>query len=206
MTEEQASRQKILDAAFSEFAEKGFRGATIKSIAQAAGLKSPSLIYWYFPDKEKLFQAIVEARSPLLQAALDPSSLLYQSPENTLPLLAKGHLALMTEANVQRIVRLFFSEMGTRPQLADLISQNMMKPTLEFLKTYFTHQIEAGNLRPHDVRVSARAFIGMLLPQMFSMIFFSGFQADGLTNEEHVETAVTIFLKGLSVSASQPVS
>jgi AcrR family transcriptional regulator len=70
MTEEQESRQKILDAAF---ADKGFRGATIKSIAHRAGLQSPSLIYWYFPTKEYLFQAIVESRSPFTEAVLDPT-------------------------------------------------------------------------------------------------------------------------------------
>jgi AcrR family transcriptional regulator len=32
---------QILDAAFEEFSTKGFKGATIKSIAGAAGLQSP---------------------------------------------------------------------------------------------------------------------------------------------------------------------
>ena len=53
--EELDRRAQILDAAFEEFSEKGFKGATIKSIARAAGLQSPALIYWYFPDKEAPF-------------------------------------------------------------------------------------------------------------------------------------------------------
>ena len=48
MTEELDRRAQILDAAFEEFSEKGFKGATIKSIARAAGLQSPALIYWRF--------------------------------------------------------------------------------------------------------------------------------------------------------------
>ena len=46
MVEEVDRRGQILDAAFEEFSEKGFKGATIKSIARAAGLQSPALIYW----------------------------------------------------------------------------------------------------------------------------------------------------------------
>jgi len=197
MSEEQETRQTILDAAFTEFAKKGFKGATIKSIAQAARLKSPSLIYWYFPTKEKLFQAIIEARSPLLQAALDPSPLLEKPPEEVLPFLAHTQLKLIMQPGVQQMSRLFLAEMGTRPQLADLVSQNLMEPALDFLKTYFTHQVELGRFHPHDVRVTARAFIGMLLPQMFSLILFPRLQADGLTNEEHIETVINMFLKGL---------
>ena len=49
-------RTQILEAAFEEFSEKGFKGATIKSIAEAARLQSPALLYWYFSDKEALFR------------------------------------------------------------------------------------------------------------------------------------------------------
>ena len=47
LAEEANRRGQILDAAFEEFSTKGFKGATIKSIAGAAGLQSPTLIYWY---------------------------------------------------------------------------------------------------------------------------------------------------------------
>src|ERR687888_626604 len=51
-------RGQILDAALHVMAEHGFRGASIKRIAQRAGLKSPALIYWYFRDKQALFEAV----------------------------------------------------------------------------------------------------------------------------------------------------
>jgi TetR/AcrR family transcriptional regulator len=58
-------------------------------------------------------------------------------------------------------------------------------------------QIELGRLRPHDVRSSARAFMGMMLPQAGGKLFFPTIREDGLTDEEHVETATDIFLSGL---------
>jgi TetR/AcrR family transcriptional regulator len=197
MTEEQESRQKILDAAFAEFADKGFRGATIKSIAQRADLQSPSLIYWYFPTKEALFQATVESRSPFTEAILDPSPVLDRPPDEVLPQLALNYLNFMSQPHIQKLVRLFLSEVGKRPQLADLVGQGLIEPALDFLKTYLSHQIELGRLRPHDVRSSARAFMGMLLPQVFAMIFFPRLNADGLTNEIHVQNMIEIYLTGL---------
>ncbi|KAA1192500.1 TetR/AcrR family transcriptional regulator [Pseudohalioglobus sediminis] len=48
--------QRVIRAALSEFAEKGFDGATWRSIADRAGV-SQGLIKFYFSDKEGLWQA-----------------------------------------------------------------------------------------------------------------------------------------------------
>ena len=52
-------------------------------------------------------------------------------------------------------------------------------------------------MRPHDVRSSARAFMGMLLPQLGGKLVFPALRADELTDEEHIDTIVAIFLHGL---------
>lgn len=199
MTENESEQyQRILDAAFAEFAQKGFRGATIKSIGQAAGLKSPSLIYWYFPSKEDLFLEIVRVRQPLLQIVIDADSLLDRPPKELLLSLAKTYISSMEQPEMQQMARLFLAEVGQRPDLADLISQNLMEPVLAFLSSYLAHQVKLGRLRPHDERSSSRAFIGMLLPQMISMVLLPRLHADGPTIEEHLETAVDIFLRGVA--------
>ena len=189
--------QRILDAAFAEFAHKGYRGATIKSIGQAAGLKSPSLIYWYFPTKEDLFQKTIRDHQPLLQAVIDADSMLDHPPKELLLFLAQTYLRSMDQPEAQQMVRLFLAEMGQRPRLADLVSQILMEPVLAFLKTYLAHQVKLGRLRPHDERSSSRAFIGMLLPQVIGMVLFPRLHTDGPTNEEHLETAIDIFLRGV---------
>jgi AcrR family transcriptional regulator len=91
-TDETERRSQILQAAFAEFAAKGFKGATIKSIARTAGLQSPSLIYWYFPTKEDLFQAVVAEHFPLFHMAIDPAPLLDLPPQQVLPMLARSYL------------------------------------------------------------------------------------------------------------------
>jgi TetR/AcrR family transcriptional regulator len=92
VSEESDRRAQILEAAFEEFSSKGFKGATIKSIARTAGLQSPALIYWYFPDKEALFREVLEARIPVLRTVRDPAGLLDLPPEKVLPTIARGYL------------------------------------------------------------------------------------------------------------------
>lgn len=53
------SQGTILAAARHEFAEFGLGGARMDRIAERAGLNK-RLIYYYFEDKEKLFQAVLE--------------------------------------------------------------------------------------------------------------------------------------------------
>ena len=53
------SQNTILAAARDEFAEYGLGGARVDRIAERAALNK-RLIYYYFEDKEKLFQAVLE--------------------------------------------------------------------------------------------------------------------------------------------------
>lgn len=194
---EKDRRSEILDAAFEEFAEHGFRGATIKRIAQRARLKSQALIYWYFPAKEALFEAVLGQQLPIMQMVLDPASLLERPPEDVLPLLARAYLATADRPGAQRLVRLLAPELIRRPEVADAVGGPLIARALDFIKTYLAHQVELGRLRPHDVRASARAFIGMILPQLGGKLFLPALRADGLTDEEHIATLVEIFLHGL---------
>ena len=45
--------------------------------------------------------------------------------------------------------------------------------------------------------ISARAFFGMLIPQLLLATAFSGYSPDGLTDEEHLNATIAIFLRGL---------
>lgn len=204
MAEESDRKGQILNAAFREFAAKGFRGATIKSIARAAKLQSPALIYWYFPTKEALFQAVLGAHAPILQAVIDPEPLLDRPPEEVLPLLARAYLITADRPAVQRLFRLVLVEAVRRPEIADALAKGGPARVLDFLKAYLARQVEAGRLRPHDVRASARALIGMMIPQVAGKVLFPALLADGLTDDEHLDEAIGLFLRGLQPDDARP--
>ncbi len=195
MVEELDRRGQILEAAFEEFAAKGYKGATIKSIAGAAGLQSPALIYWYFPDKEALFDEVLESRAPILQAVADLTPMMELPPEKVLRRLGEAYLAF-DKSNTQ-MMQLVLGEAIRRPDVAEKFIKGGPRRVLEFLKTYLERQVELGRLRPHDVRSSARAFIGMLIPQVAGKILLPALQSDGLTDDEHLQTTLNIFLDGL---------
>ncbi len=53
-----ASRKRILTAARSVFAERGFFACRVADVARRAGM-SPGNIYWHFESKEAILQAIL---------------------------------------------------------------------------------------------------------------------------------------------------
>ena len=186
-----------MEAAFEEFSAKGFKGATIKSIARAASLQSPALIYWYFPDKEALFREVLETRIPVLRAVRNPAGLLDLPPEEVLPSIGERYLSTFDNKATQGMARLLVGEAMRRPEVAEVFGNAVIQRVLGFLKSYMSRQVELGRLRPHDVRASARAFIGMLIPQAGGKMFFPALRKDGLTDNEHVGAVVDIFLHGL---------
>lgn len=60
-----ATRSRLLDAAYSEFAERGFAGTRVDRIAAAAGANKQA-IYLYFVSKEGLFDAVLGDRLGIL--------------------------------------------------------------------------------------------------------------------------------------------
>src|SRR5215207_1880876 len=53
------TREKIIDAAESEFAERGYEGASTREIARVAGAQH-TMISYHFSGKDGLWQAVID--------------------------------------------------------------------------------------------------------------------------------------------------
>src|ERR1700689_3995444 len=72
----QATRRRLLDAAYSEFAQYGSAGARVDRIAEAAD-SNKAQIYHYFGGKDQLFEAVCELAMQQMEAEVpfDPYDL-----------------------------------------------------------------------------------------------------------------------------------
>lgn len=61
------ARLRILDAAEREFAERGYHGAAMRRIGEAAGV-APALVSYHFGDRDALFAAVVGRRVDAITA------------------------------------------------------------------------------------------------------------------------------------------
>lgn len=198
--EEGGRRAQILDAAVHVMAERGFRGASIKRIAERAGLKSPALIYWYFKDKQALFEAMLEQMAPVLAVVADAEKLLDQPPEQVLPRIVAGFLHTVQQPVIGRFVRILLSEAARHPSVAEFFATRGPLVVLNFLERYLARQIELGRLRPHDPRGSARAFMGMLVVYVLGREVFPAIGSGFPPAETYSQEVTAIFLTGLSAT------
>lgn len=100
------NREAILEAALEVFAARGFSGATLDQIAQAAGLSKPNLLY-YFPSKEAMHAALLEG---LLDTWLDPLRELDAGGEPVAEVLRYVRRKLDLSRDYPRESRLFANE------------------------------------------------------------------------------------------------
>jgi AcrR family transcriptional regulator len=93
----QDTREAILAAARTAFAEKGFDGASIRYIATSAGV-DPALVHHYFGPKDQLFLAALE--SPI-------------DPGKVLPQVAAGGIDGLGERLVRTFLGIWDSPAGS---------------------------------------------------------------------------------------------
>ncbi|MGF3057152.1 TetR/AcrR family transcriptional regulator [Microbacterium sp. YY-01] len=100
-----AKRQEILQAALRLIAENGYRHASVRDIAEAAGL-SPAGLMHHFGTKEELFVAILEARD-----ALD-SEVFTATPASDDDYLTRFLAVMQHNAEVPGLVQLYTQLLG----------------------------------------------------------------------------------------------
>ena len=153
-----ARMQQIIDAAARVFREKGYDGATLRDIAQEAGLL-PGSLYYHIRSKEELLRLIVEQPIRALQAQLEAIVASDTSPAQK---LAEA-LAAQLRAFDTHYPYLFV-------HLHNLLQVDTMHPDIqkrarryeEFWQQILTQGVRVGEFPPDlDVKVAAFAIIGM---------------------------------------------
>jgi AcrR family transcriptional regulator len=97
--------ERILDAAESLFAAHGYAGTTLRDVAEAVGIRIPSL-YNHFPSKEALYAAVLERGiGPVLSALLDYVESRVRGRPDTARLLERVMEVLALRPDLARLVQ-----------------------------------------------------------------------------------------------------
>lgn len=163
------TKKKILDAALALFAEKGYTNVFVKQIADAVGIKAPSL-YKHFRSKQEIFEAILAE----LKSGYDrQAAALHLNGNNAMAdakvfaaasgdELVKTGLGLFrfflhdeTARNCRRMMTL---EQFRNPELAQLLSRQYADDPLAYQSAMFGFLGSTGVLQQWDADVMALQF------------------------------------------------
>ena len=191
-------RAEILDAAFQEFSEKGYSGASMEAIARRARASKETLYAW-FENKENLFNALFQSRLDAMEGHVTAAAEADPSPANVLPIIAKDAIRVMLA--IEPLSRAMgASEPSDR--VSRLMGQTIGRERKKFVN-YILHCREQGYVAfDDDAFEMASLFVAMALGE-WSLRLGTG-MLDELTDamiEQHAQRVTRIFLKGLAPEA-----
>jgi TetR/AcrR family transcriptional regulator, regulator of cefoperazone and chloramphenicol sensitivity len=163
--EQAMTRQRLLEAAGEEFAERGFRTATVRDICRRAGANVAAVNY-HFGDKERLYAAAVQfahlcaTRHDVLGAVADAKEL---PPPQRLHAFVRTFLTGILETGRPAWhAKLMAREIAEPTEALNEIAQQTVRPRLQALRAIVREIVGPG---PSDQTVvnCARSVVGQIL-------------------------------------------
>lgn len=157
-----ARRNQILDAATEVFADKGFHAATIRAIAQQAGL-ADGTIYLYFENKSDLLLGILnrlnesERRVDDLSRSLAPGI----DIRGFFTAYVRHRIAVFDQ-NL-RAFQAVLPDLLRSAELRERYRREVLAPSLRLAEPILEQWIAAGMLRRVNVKLALRAVPGLVL-------------------------------------------
>ena len=123
-----STKDKILDAALTLFAENGYNGTSVEQIAKAVGIKAPSL-YKHYKSKEDILNALVDSAEARYEEMFGSERNIGKIPESREEFIemTMGRISFTMRDPIIRKTRMFLvqeqfrnqrtSEVTTRHQL-----------------------------------------------------------------------------------------
>jgi AcrR family transcriptional regulator len=152
-------RQAMLETAAQMFADKGYLGTNLRDIADALGMSRPGL-YYHFPSKEKLLEAIIEeltlsSERELARIALEKQG----APEEALRLVVRTTTMWLLDHRI--FFRVLDRSESDLPAELRASNEASKRKNLAHLVGIIERGIAVGRFRPLDPHIAALAIAGM---------------------------------------------
>jgi AcrR family transcriptional regulator len=155
-----ARREQIVGAATRVFAEKGFRRATTREVARAAGF-SEGTIYNYFEDKDALLLTILDRLNETEWRAADFEEGMATDFRGFLEQYLRRRMSMIWKN--REVFRVALSEMLVNPELRERYLRSVVNPTMKIAEDNFRTRMEQEEVRETEAPLAMRSVAGAVL-------------------------------------------
>lgn len=152
-------RERILDAAFTTFAGRGYREASMDDIASAAET-SKGGVYFHFPTKESIFRELLRTTADRLVGKVERAVAAEADP------IARAEIAirtvLATFAGHRTMARLLFLDVVGAGRVFQTEANELHERFARLIQGYLDQAVADGVIPPTDTRVTSIAWFGAL--------------------------------------------
>lgn len=170
------ARNRILDAAFTLFSEKGFAATSMRDIADAVGIKAASL-YNHFAGKQQLFEALIERETGYVEeqvrlagamAAPGDDSAAYTVLEGgaLADLVWNSYKPFFEDGRVRMLMRMLAANRYGDDRCGGLYEAVFIERPIAIQSAIFERLVGEGRFAPCDTRLAATQFHGPMLMLM----------------------------------------
>lgn len=177
------TKEKITEEALTLFAEKGYKGTSVKNIADAVGIKDASL-YNHFKSKQEIFDSIVELISKHISELSKTLGVpQYDKPDTPTSsyfikidldelkkITRESFVFYLTDPYISRFWRIAHMEQYANPQIYAMFRKIFMEDAISYQEKLFKEMMEQGVFYPGDAKATAITFYSpiYLLLSMYS--------------------------------------
>lgn len=160
----QARPREILEAAFEEFAVRGYSATSVDHIAARAGV-TKGTIYVYFSNKEDVFEKMI---AELAQPKLDPSRYIAElgktkSINLLVDLFKEIYSVIIDDYYSREILRFLIAEANSFSELRRKNRENYALPLLSTIEAIVRYGCEAGEFRKEAADIDPLVLISPIV-------------------------------------------
>ena len=155
------TREKILDAALTSFAEKGYEGTNLLDIAESVGIVK-SAIYRHFSGKEELWKTVIDLMEGYYDERFGSENNLPKVPESCEELIdLTMNMVNFTihDSRVIRVRKILLMEQFRDERVRMLATKHFLTGLETIFTEVFKGMMKNGSLKKDDPKMLALAYI-----------------------------------------------
>jgi AcrR family transcriptional regulator len=162
------TRERILDAALDIFSTKGYHDTRMDEIVEESGT-SKGAIYFHFPNKERLFLALVDQFADLLERRVTEA--IRHEDEGIARVRAALEACLDTFGRYRRPAKLLLVQAVGLGTLFERKRLEVNDRFADLIRLYLDEAIAVGDIQPVDTEVVSHAWMGAIYSVVIRWVY-----------------------------------
>jgi TetR/AcrR family transcriptional regulator len=139
------TRERVLQVAQALFAERGYRGTSLRDIAKRIGIKAPSLLH-HFPSKQQLYLAVLDKMFESLEDAANALAWGQGSRQERMRRAVADTIDFIAER--PDFVRILWKEMADESGVGRQVLKRRLPPLFSTAVNFIFRGQREGEFRP----------------------------------------------------------
>jgi AcrR family transcriptional regulator len=183
------TRERILDAALNIFSSKGYHDTKLDEIADESETSKGS-IYFHFPNKERLFLALVDQFANLLERRVIEA--IEQEDEGMKRVEVALRVCLETFGKYRRPAKLLLVQAVGLGSIFEKKRLEVNDRFANMIGNYLNEAVEVGDIQPVDIEVVSHAWMGAIYSVVIRWVY-----TGEPTQERILSALIPILLKSV---------